>query len=124
MNKLSPNATRYTAIGLVVFGLLFIFFAWNGAAGPENGLDQRAQFPYLISGGIGGLALVAAGLTLVRIFEARRDTQQIVEQLKTLTAAVEAQTLAATPPEPVTEELPNPAAFPPPASPPPFEPAQ
>ena len=81
MKKLSPNATTYTAIGLIVFGLIFIFMSWNAAASPENGVDLRAQFPYLLSGGLGGLALVGAGLTLVRTFESRRDSKELLAQL-------------------------------------------
>ena len=88
MNNISPNATRYTAIGLVVFGLLFIFFAWNGAAGLDNGVDIRTQFPFLISGGIGGLALVGAGLTLIRVFEGRRDCGEELGALRACVAAL------------------------------------
>jgi|GEM_PF-5597286 len=120
MNNISPNATRYTAIGLVVFGLLFIFFAWNGAAGLDNGVDIRTQFPFLISGGIGGLALVGAGLTLIRVFEGRRDTKEVVRHLERLTAAVER--LAAqeeVPAHPSMNGLGTAPAMPPPA--PPFE---
>lgn len=87
--KNNPNATRYTSITLVVLGLVMIYFGWNGAAGPENGVDLRAQFPYLISGGLGGIALIAAGLTLVRTFESRRDSQRLEIQVARLTAVVE-----------------------------------
>lgn len=128
----NPNATRYTAIGLVVFGLIFIFFAWNGASSTAAGGRIGFQFPYLLSGGLGGIALVMAGLTLVRTFEARRDALRLQEQLARLTAAVE-RLEAATRGEEVgvhaleshvlsTSAAAGAGAFPPPTS-PPFEPA-
>lgn len=85
----SPNAVRWTAVALASLGLLAIFLGWNGAAGAEAAVDLRAQFPYLISGGLFGLALVGAGLTLVVVLESRRDSQALLRQLETLTAAVE-----------------------------------
>jgi hypothetical protein len=130
MKKLSPNATTYTAVALIALGLIMIFLGWNGAAGAEAAVDLRAQFPYLISGGLFGVALVGAGLVLVRTFEGRRDAKEIVGQLERLTLAVErleaaqaAQHLLAA----NQRELgPAPAAqdMAPPTAPPPFEAAR
>jgi hypothetical protein len=89
MKKLPPNATTYTAITLILVGLVMIFLGWNGAAGAEAAVDLRRQFPYLISGGLFGLALVGAGLMLVRVFEGRRDTVAVIRHLERLTLAVE-----------------------------------
>ncbi|MGI9015884.1 MAG: hypothetical protein ACR2HR_02065 [Euzebya sp.] len=89
MKKLPPNASRYTAVFTIFLGLFIIYLGWNGAAGPDAAIDLRAQFPYLISGGMFGLALVGAGMTLVLIFEGRRDTQQLAAQLERLAVAVE-----------------------------------
>lgn len=89
MKKLPPNATTWTAVALIALGLVMIFLAWNGAAGAEAATDLRRQFPYLLSGGIFGLALMGSGLVLVRTFESRRDSREIVQQLVRLTAAVE-----------------------------------
>lgn len=89
MKKLPPNASRYTSVGLVAVGLLMIYLGWNGAASAENAVDIRAQFPFLISGGIFGLGLLAAGLTLIRVFEGRKDTMELSGQLERLTLAVE-----------------------------------
>ena len=47
-----------------VAGLGLIWAGWNGA-GTYN--DIRKQFPYLISGGIAGLALVVIGVGLMVI---------------------------------------------------------
>lgn len=135
MKKLPPNATTYTAVALVTFGLILIFLAWNAAASPDNGVDLRAQFPYLLSGGLGGLALIGAGLTLIRVFEARRDNKEVLDRLDRLTAVVErlealrsAQQPAEDPataltgPLPRDNAAPSPAPLPPPTG--PFEPAQ
>ncbi len=88
MRKPPPGATTWTAVSLIALGLIMIFLGWNGAAG-EQAADLRSQFPYLISGGVFGLALIGAGLVLVRTFEARRDTQSLAAHLERLTAAVE-----------------------------------
>lgn len=89
MKKLSPNASTYTAVALIAVGLIMIFLGWNGAASEDAAIDLRAQFPYLLSGGLFGIALVGAGLVLVRTFEGRRDTKEVVATLERLAVAVE-----------------------------------
>jgi hypothetical protein len=42
-------------LGLALVGLLAIAFGWNGAAGQTSTL---AQMPYILSGGLIGIALV------------------------------------------------------------------
>lgn len=126
MKKLPPNAASWTAVILVLLGLIVIFMSWNAAAGPENGVDLRTQFPYLLSGGLGGLCLVGAGLTLTRVFESRRDVKEVVMHLERLTAAVERLEAAQTARELAEanareQEAPR-VAMPPPA--PPFEQAR
>ncbi len=124
--KLPANASTYTAVVLILGGLLMIYLGWNGAAGVEAGVDLRAQFPYLISGGVFGLALVGAGLMLVRVFEGRRDTQQVVAHLRLLTQAVERLEQAQTVPNLVETIVSEPTHVPtlPPAPAQPFEPAR
>ena len=87
MKKLPPKAPTWTAIVLVLLGLFTIFLAWNGAAGIPL---TQAQLPYLISGGLTGVCLVGAGLSLLRTFEARRDAAAIVARLEQVQRAVEA----------------------------------
>jgi hypothetical protein len=130
LKKLSPNASTYTAVGLVALGLIMIYLGWNGAAGEDAGIDLRAQFPYLLSGGIFGLALIGAGLALVLVFEHRRDARELGRQVERLTAAVErleqaalARSLAEVETAPVPAPAPMLASAPPPAA-PPFEPAR
>lgn len=77
---------RYTTIALVLGGFGAIFLAWNGAAGEDH---VPAQLPYLISGGLAGLVLAAAGLTLLRNFEARRDSLRVEGRLDALRDAID-----------------------------------
>ena len=76
-----PKSALYTAVGLVGLGFIFIFFAWNGAAGKDY---VQGQVPYLISGGIIGLSLIISGLTVVVVQTIRREgveTRQKLDQL-------------------------------------------
>ncbi|MGH9010417.1 MAG: hypothetical protein ACRDYF_11325, partial [Acidimicrobiia bacterium] len=53
-----------------VAGLAVMWAGWNGAASYN---DIRKQFPYLISGGLVGLALVVIGVGLMIIQSQRAD---------------------------------------------------
>lgn len=61
-----------------VAGLAVIWAGWNGAASYN---DIRKQFPYLISGGLGGLALVVIGASLMVIQSQRADRVQLEANL-------------------------------------------
>jgi hypothetical protein len=61
-----------------IAGLGVIWAGWNGAASYN---DIRKQFPYLVSGGIGGLALVVIGAALLIIQSQRADRVQIEANL-------------------------------------------
>ena len=63
------KSSLYLSVGLIALGFLFLYFAWNGAA--EKDFIQ-GQFPYLLSGGLGGLGLILCGLTLVVTRPVRR----------------------------------------------------
>lgn len=52
-----------------VVGAVLIFLGWNGAASYDR---VSAQVPYLVSGGIGGLALVVLGSALI-VAQSHRD---------------------------------------------------
>jgi hypothetical protein len=75
-------------LGLVfcVAGLGLIWGGWNGAATYN---DIRKQFPYLISGGIAGLALVVIGVGLMVIQSQRADRVQLEANLVELRAILE-----------------------------------
>ncbi len=64
-----------------VAGLAVIWAGWNGAASYN---DIRKQFPYLVSGGIGGLALVVIGAALLIVQSQRADRVQLEANLTEL----------------------------------------
>ena len=78
-------------LGLVfcLAGLALIWAGWNGAATYN---DIRKQFPYLISGGIAGLALVVIGVGLMVIQSQRADRVQLEANLVELRAILERMT--------------------------------
>ena len=72
-------------------GLVGVAVGWKGAAAS---LDVSVQLPYIVSGGLGGLALLgfAAGLLLIQVRrrrEARRraEFQRVVEAAADVLAA-------------------------------------
>ena len=69
--------------------LALIWAGWNGAATYN---DIRKQFPYLISGGIGGLALVVIGVGLLVIQTQRADRVQLEANLHELRLILERMT--------------------------------
>jgi hypothetical protein len=64
-----------------VAGLAVMWAGWNGAASYN---DIRKQFPYLISGGLVGLALVVIGVGLMIIQSQRADRVQLEANLNEL----------------------------------------
>lgn len=68
-------------LAFCVAGLAVIWAGWNGAASYN---DIRKQFPYLVSGGIGGLALVVIGVGLMVIQSQRADRVQLEANLTEL----------------------------------------
>ena len=75
------KSSLYLSVALIAFGFLLIYFAWNGAA--EKDFIQ-GQFPYLLSGGIGGLGLILCGLTLVATQSFRRDVLSLQDRIEEL----------------------------------------
>jgi hypothetical protein len=73
-------------VGLVGLGFILIFMAWNGAAGKDF---VQGQIPYVISGGLGGLALVMSGLTVAIIQAVRRDATELRQKLDELLDSVQ-----------------------------------
>jgi len=66
---------------LVVLGMLGIIIAWFGVSGT---LDPGEQMPYISSGGFGGAALIAIGVTLLISFEHSRDRDALAQVLDEL----------------------------------------
>lgn len=81
------TATTGTWIGvvLVAAGFAAIFYTWGKVAGV---LNVAQQLPYLVSGGLSGLALVIVGVAVVDVAVRRQDSserhQQIAQMTRTL----------------------------------------
>ena len=71
---------------LALVGFVLLFLGWNGAAS-YNFLP--AQFPYLISGGLAGLALVVLGAALLIVQNAREERAILLHALAEIRDAVE-----------------------------------
>ena len=66
---------------LVVLGFIAMFLAWNGAADKDF---VQGQIPYLISGGLVGLALVGSGLTVINVQARRADQTELLNRLESI----------------------------------------
>ncbi len=72
---------RILGLFFAVAGFVVIGFGWNGSA--KSALVD-VQFPYLISGGMGGLALVLLGSVLMLMAQFRAERLKLAEQLEKL----------------------------------------
>lgn len=68
---------------MIGLGMLAILIAWFGVSGT---LDPGRQMPYISSGGFGGSALIAVGVTLLVTFEHIRDREALRDVLDELDA--------------------------------------
>lgn len=73
-------------VAVCIVGFVVIFLGWNGAASFN---DLRQQFPYVISGGIAGLAMVALGAALLVIEAARAERAELQSSIEDLRRAIE-----------------------------------
>lgn len=73
---------------LSLLGFLVIFFGWNGAASSNF---VPSQFPYLISGGIVGLAIVVVGAAMILVQNHRVDMARLEAAVERVALAVERQ---------------------------------
>jgi hypothetical protein len=73
-------------IAYCLAGLFLIFLGWNGAATYDR---EPAQIPYLVSGGLGGLALVVIGASLFVVQSLRADRAALRESLDELRVTIE-----------------------------------
>jgi hypothetical protein len=71
---------------LCLIGFIALFLGWNGAAS-KNVI--MAQFPFLISGGLAGLAIVVIGAAMLIVQNAREDRARLEATLERLIRAVE-----------------------------------
>ena len=77
---------------IIAIGLLAIGIGWNGMAGgggQVNGVSVlQAQLPWLVSGGILGLALVVFGAAMMIVHNARLDRARLETKLDEVVAAL------------------------------------
>lgn len=77
---------------IVALGLLAIGLGWNGMAGgggEVNGVPNlNAQLPWLVSGGILGLALVVFGTAMIIVQNSRSDRARLEAKLDELVEAM------------------------------------
>jgi hypothetical protein len=92
LRPLSPVPT-YVGIAVAAVGFVLIAVAWGQVAGEVN---VALQVPYLVSGGLTGLALVMVGVTVVSVAARRRDaalreqqTALLADALRELSAALD-----------------------------------
>ena len=83
---------RILGLTFVTAGFIFIFLAWNGSAS-QNII--MAQFPYVISGGIMGMALVGTGSLLLMLSTVRAERQLMTEKFDEIVTLL-GRSLAAT----------------------------
>lgn len=69
------------AVSMAVAGFLLIFFAWNGAA--EYDTIQQ-QFPFALSGGLGGLGLIIVAMVILGVQMQRRLTAERARDMREL----------------------------------------
>lgn len=80
------KSSEYLPIFLIIAGFLLIGLGWNGAAGVDH---TQGQIPYLISGGLVGLAFVFYGTAALLIQQIKRGQADQMEELHKLTTATE-----------------------------------
>ncbi|ANH40306.1 hypothetical protein I601_3908 [Nocardioides dokdonensis FR1436] len=73
---------------LCLLGFLVIFFGWNGAASTDY---VPAQFPFLISGGIVGTAVVIIGAAMILVQNFRTDMARLEAAVERVALAIERQ---------------------------------
>ena len=88
MRKWATGSPVSAGVLLVVAGFVALFMAWNGAAGKDY---VEGQLPYVISGGLAGLALVGAGLTVINVQARRADQAELLNKLEALIEARDAE---------------------------------
>jgi len=87
---MNPRFGRFggkAGLALAAIGLAVIGFAWNAVASQTTLLGQ---VPYVVSGGLVGLALVILGAAVLVVNSAREDRTMLEQKLEQLTDAVHA----------------------------------
>lgn len=86
----------YVGVGLAAVGFVLIGLGWDGASSFDF---VQGQFPYLLSGGIGGLGLIVVGVMVLVIHTLRLDAERRSQELGELRANVEELVRLLSPPD-------------------------
>ena len=78
-------------VGICLLGFVAIFLGWNGAA--SHGTIVQ-QFPYLISGGVSGLALIIVGASLIVVESQRAERVQLQATITQLQETLDRMAMA------------------------------
>ena len=81
-NRLSDYALRFGAGALTALGVVVVLVGYLGV---RNESDVALQIPYLLSGGLGGLALVGLGALGLLQYQLRfqsRNNARLIEELE------------------------------------------
>jgi len=85
-NRIAERLGGKLGTGMCLLGGLLLFLGWNGAASHN---DIRKQFPYLLSGGLPGLALIVVGAALLVIEVVRSERRALEETILELRDALD-----------------------------------
>jgi hypothetical protein len=85
-NRFAERLGGKLGTGVCLLGGLLLFLGWNGAASHN---DIRKQFPYLLSGGLAGLALIVLGAALLVIEVVRSERTALQETILELRDALD-----------------------------------
>lgn len=82
----------YLAALIVLSGFALVGLAWYSVAGQSR---LQNQFPYLLSGGIGGLGLIVTGMAVLLVQTVREQSARERDQLNQAHVAILRVILAA-----------------------------
>jgi len=81
----SSPALTWIGLGIAALGFAVIAFSWGKVAAL---LDVSLQLPYVVSGGLTGLALVMVGMTAVNVAARRQDAAARAAEIESLQAVL------------------------------------
>lgn len=78
----NPTTGVWIGLGLAAAGFVTIFYSWSKVAGL---VIVAQQVPFLVSGGLSGVALVIVGVTALGVAVRREDRRDRTDQLVQIT---------------------------------------
>jgi hypothetical protein len=81
----SSPALTWAGLAIAALGFAVIAFSWGKVAAL---LDVSLQLPYVVSGGLSGLALVMVGMTAINVAARRQDAAERTREMEALQAVL------------------------------------